>query len=74
MTENHSSTFDSLMTEHEVARVCGLSVASVRRWRLLRTGPRYLKIRSSVRYRPADVAEFLNSVPTGGGPEAGEVA
>jgi predicted DNA-binding transcriptional regulator AlpA len=42
------------LNEHEVERITGLSVASVRRWRLLRQGPRYLKIGASVRYRPED--------------------
>ncbi len=55
-----------LLTEHDVARVTGLSVASVRRWRLLRQGPRYLKIGSAVRYKPEDVAAWLQTRPTGG--------
>ena len=41
-----------------------LSVASVRRWRLLRTGPKYLKIGTAVRYRREDV-EWLNSCVAG---------
>jgi predicted DNA-binding transcriptional regulator AlpA len=57
---------ETLMTEHDVARVTGLSVASVRRWRLLRQGPRFLKIGSSVRYRPGDVQAWIESRPTGG--------
>ncbi len=62
-----SSTLESLLTEHDVARVTGLSVASVRRWRLLRQGPRYLKIGSAVRYTAHDLATWLESRPTGGG-------
>jgi predicted DNA-binding transcriptional regulator AlpA len=60
------NTIESLMTEHDVARVTGLSVASVRRWRLLGQGPRFLKIGSAVRYRPADVAAWIESRPRGG--------
>jgi predicted DNA-binding transcriptional regulator AlpA len=61
----------SLLNEHEVARVTGLSVASVRRWRLLRQGPKYLKIFSAVRYRPEDISVWLASRPTGGGHSEG---
>lgn len=55
-----------LLNEHDVARVIGLSVASVRRGRLLRQGPRYLKIGSAVRYRSDDVSAWLATRPTGG--------
>jgi len=60
------NTLEELLTEHDVARITGLSVASVRRWRLLRQGPRYLKIGSAVRYRPEDITAWLGSRPTGG--------
>jgi hypothetical protein len=43
-----------------------LSVASVRRWRLLRQGPKYLKIGAAVRYKPEDLTSWLESRPTGG--------
>ncbi len=55
-----------LLNEHDVARLIGLSVASVRRWRLLKTGPKYLKIGAAVRYKPEDVSAWLESRPTGG--------
>jgi predicted DNA-binding transcriptional regulator AlpA len=54
-----------------VARVTGLSVASVRRWRLLRQGPKYLKIGAAVRYRPEDISVWLESRPFGGEQQAG---
>lgn len=56
-----------LLNEHDVARVTGLSVASVRRWRLFKQGPKYLKIGSAVRYRAEDVRAWLETRPTGGG-------
>lgn len=54
-----------LLNEHDVARITRLSVSTVRRWRHERAGrgPRYLKIGSTVRYRPADVAAFIDSQP-----------
>lgn len=56
----------ALLKENDVARITGLSVASVRRWRFFRQGPKYLKIGSSVRYRPEDLAAWLSARPTGG--------
>ncbi len=56
----------SLLNEHEVAEITGMSVASMRRWRILNRGPRYLKLNAAVRYRIADVSAWLESRPTGG--------
>ncbi len=64
------NTLEELLTEHDVARITGLSVASCRRWRLLRLGPKYLKIGAAVRYRPEDIAAWLESRPSGGGTPA----
>jgi hypothetical protein len=56
----------NLMTEHEVSKRLNVSVASLRRWRLLGRGPAFLKIGSLVRYRPEDLDRWLTSLPTGG--------
>jgi predicted DNA-binding transcriptional regulator AlpA len=64
-----NNTFETLlrlMNEHDVAGITGLSVASVRRWRLLRQGPKFMKIGAAVRYRPEDVTSWLESRPVGG--------
>jgi predicted DNA-binding transcriptional regulator AlpA len=55
-----------LLSEIEVAKRLQVSVACVRRWRLERRGPRYLKIGSLVRYRPEDIQHWLMSCPSGG--------
>ena len=60
------NAIEVLLNEHDVARITSLSVASVRRWRLLRQGPKYIKIGAAVRYRPEDVTAWLESRPTGG--------
>jgi predicted DNA-binding transcriptional regulator AlpA len=60
------NAMEALLNEYDVARVTGLSVASVRRWRLLKQGPRYLKIGSAVRYRQQDITSWLSSRPSGG--------
>lgn len=52
-----------LLTEHEVAAYLKISVASVRRWRSFRTGPKFVKIGSSVRYKRNDMEAWLNSCP-----------
>ena len=52
---------DALLNEHDVARITGLSVAAIRRRRLLRQEPKYLKLNTSVRYRAEDIDRWLNS-------------
>jgi predicted DNA-binding transcriptional regulator AlpA len=52
-----------LLNEHEVAQTCAISVATIRKWRTLRRGPRFLKIGHLVRYRPEDVATWLERRP-----------
>jgi predicted DNA-binding transcriptional regulator AlpA len=56
----------NLLNEFDVARITGLSVASVRRWRFLHQGPKYLKLGSAVRYKPDDVLAWLEARPVGG--------
>ena len=64
------NAIENLLNEHDVARITGLSVASVRRWRLLRQGPTYIKIGAAVRYKPEDITSWLESRPSGGGHQA----
>jgi predicted DNA-binding transcriptional regulator AlpA len=66
-----SSVPRSLLNERDVSRITGMSLATVRRWRLLGQGPKYKKIGTAVRYRPEDVAAWLESCPTGGGKQTG---
>ena len=68
-----TNTLTHLLNEIAVAEMLGVSVASVRRWRLCKQGPRFLKLAAAnprsgaVRYRPEDIAAWLESRPTGGG-------
>jgi predicted DNA-binding transcriptional regulator AlpA len=57
---------ERLINEHQVADLIGVSVATVRRWRLHGRGPRYLKIGVLVRYCPRAVRAWLMARPTGG--------
>ncbi len=54
-----SNSDREVFTEAEVSRRYGLSVPWLRRARLERRGPRFLKISRMVRYRKADVEEYL---------------
>ena len=56
-----------LLDEHEVAEMLGVSLATIRRWRLLKQGPRYLKLGALCKYRVEDVSAWLESRPCGGG-------
>jgi predicted DNA-binding transcriptional regulator AlpA len=49
-----------LLNEHEVANLCAISVATLQKWRMLRSGPQFLKLGNRVRYRPSDVTAWLN--------------
>ena len=59
--------FQMLLNERDVARITGLSVSTVRRWRLRREGPTYIKISSAVRYTADSIRDFVATRPTGGG-------
>lgn len=63
-----ANNVEPLLTECDVARITGLSLASVRRWRLLGQGPRFLKLGRAVRYQREDLAAWLKSRPDGGEP------
>jgi hypothetical protein len=56
-----------LLTETEVSKQLRVSLAALRKWRVMRRGPRFVKIGSLVRYRPGDVEDWLASLPVGGG-------
>jgi predicted DNA-binding transcriptional regulator AlpA len=49
------------LPEREVAELLGLSVATLRAWRHRGKGPRFLRLGRSVRYLPADVADFVRA-------------
>jgi len=57
---------NSLLTETEVSKQLHVSLACMRRWRLERRGPPFVKIGSLVRYRPQDVDAWVDAQPAGG--------
>ena len=56
----------TLLTEEDVAKQLHVSVASLRRWRIERRGPQFIKVGSLVRYRPEELEAWLAALPTGG--------
>lgn len=47
------------LTEIEVAARLGLSVATLRAWRIKAKGPRFLRFGRAVRYLVSDVDQFI---------------
>lgn len=61
-----NTPLECLLDEHAVAKFYGVSVATIRRWRWLRTGPKFHKLGASVRYLRADLETYLRNTPAGG--------
>lgn len=57
---------NDLQNETEVAKKLRVSLACLRRWRLEKRGPTFIKIGQLVRYRQEDLDSWLESLPTGG--------
>jgi excisionase family DNA binding protein len=53
------------LTEHEVAARLGLSVATLRAWRLKRKGPRFVRFGRAVRYLQTDLDRFVEASSVG---------
>ena len=67
MTDTTLSPSD-LLDEREAARLYTLAVATLRNWRALKQGPRYVKLgKRTVRYRRSDLEAFVSSSQAEGG-------
>ena len=53
-------------TDVETADILGVSVATVRRWRLLKQGPKFRKFGGAVRYMPEDIEAYIQGSESGG--------
>src|SRR5262245_52854226 len=56
----------ALLTEVEVSKQLRVSLAALRKWRVEKRGPQFLKLGSLVRYRQQDIDLWLSSLPMGG--------
>ena len=54
------------LTEREVAERTQISLATLRRWRLEKRGPKFRKFGSLVRYPEGDLAQWEQAQPEGG--------
>ncbi len=55
------TTLENLLTEHQVAALLKISVATLRRRRLFRQPPEYCKIGACVRYKPESIQRLIES-------------
>ena len=56
----------NLLSEGQLAELLTVSVAALRRWRLQKRGPKYIKLGTLVRYRLSDIELWLATRPSGG--------
>jgi predicted DNA-binding transcriptional regulator AlpA len=56
----------TLLTEAEVAEKLRVSLACLRRWRLEKRGPRFIKVGVLVRYPAEGLDQWFDSLPIGG--------
>jgi hypothetical protein len=62
-----AQSLQSLMSDVDLAAFFGVKVSTIRKWRILGIGPRWIKMGRLVRYRPDDALAFLESRSSGGG-------
>jgi len=55
-----STKIDRRLNEHEAAKFLGVSTATLRRHRWLKTGPTYIKFSARVVYDEADLRAWLD--------------
>jgi predicted DNA-binding transcriptional regulator AlpA len=58
---NANNQLEALLTEHQVAELLKVSVATIRRRRLFRQPPDFVKIGASVRYRREAIQRLIES-------------
>lgn len=62
-----ANSVHGLLNERQVAVLVGMSVATVRRWRLHGKGPQFIRVSAAaIRYKSDVVTAWLESRPTGG--------
>lgn len=55
----HPSLIDSTISSTELAKLLGVSDATLTRWRAMQYGPKYLQLGHKIRYRQEDVDAWL---------------
>lgn len=59
MTKPSTNPVPALLNERQAAAALGLSHRTLQSWRVRGGGPEFIKLGSSVRYRPADLDAWL---------------
>jgi predicted DNA-binding transcriptional regulator AlpA len=54
-----SAEWDRLLNEHEVSALLNIAVPTLRRWRWVGCGPRFVKIGRAVRYEPGELRRWI---------------
>lgn len=49
----------TLYNDHQTADILGLKSQTLRTWRCMGKGPKYLKIGGAVRYHPSDIDDYI---------------
>lgn len=57
----HDALSRTLLDERALAAYLGLTRRAVQAWRLRGGGPKFIKVGRSVRYRPADIEDWLSA-------------
>lgn len=57
--QNQEEQSRKLLTPTEAAEILTLSPKTLAKWRCLRVGPPWIKIGGSVRYRAADISDYI---------------
>lgn len=55
-----SNTLEALLNEHQVAELLNVSIATIRRRRLFRQPPDFVKIGASVRYKRDTIQRMID--------------
>jgi predicted DNA-binding transcriptional regulator AlpA len=64
------STSSAFLNEKEVSKQLSISLACLRKWRMLNRGPVYKHFGRSVRYPVRELDSWLDSRPSGGGEQS----
>jgi predicted DNA-binding transcriptional regulator AlpA len=66
MTTHTGAQISNLITEHEAAKMAGLSVSTLRAWRNQKKGFPYVRLGKSIRYSPIAIQTWIaqNTVET----------
>jgi len=56
--------FERPLTEQEVGELLSISVNTLKHWRWVGKGPRYVQIGRKIGYRPADLREWIDDSVT----------